>query len=85
VSAVLAHRALTAEVNPWELSEPMRCEFEHDKGEPSIFWPTDLAHPGSPPSVQLLSCRIGGVEVIDMLSSGQRERIEEAILDQLEN
>lgn len=83
MSAVLisSPRALMAEVNPYELEQPMVCSYEYDEGEPSIFWPTELAHPGCPPCVELLSCRIGGVEVIDMLSRTQMDRIEEALME----
>lgn len=81
MSAVLSYSGTRmAEVNPYELEQPMVCEYSYDEGEKGIFWPTELAHPGSPPCVELLSCRIGGVEVIDMLVSKQREHIEEALL-----
>jgi hypothetical protein len=63
----------------------MECEYEYDPGEEAIHWPTSAAHPGSPANVQVLVCRIGGVDVIDMLSFDQTERIEEEILKQLEN
>ena len=69
-------------VSPWDF--PMVCEYEYDCGEVPIFWPTELAHPGSPSNVTLLSCKVAGVEVYDMLSNDQIERIEEAILDQVE-
>ena len=75
-------RSFSTVVSPYGF--PMECEYEYDEGESPIFWPTEQAHPGSPPNVQLLSCRIGGVEVYDMLKPEQCERIEETILEQLE-
>lgn len=86
MSAVLkiaSPRAMTTIVTPYDF--PMVVEYEYDEGEPSIFWPTERAHPGSPPNASLLSCKVGGVNVYDMLSPDQIERIEEAILSQLEN
>jgi hypothetical protein len=74
--------ARTAVVQPYGFD--MRVSFEYDPGEAMVFWPTELAHPGSPPTVSLLSCRIGETEVYDMLSNGQIETIEEEILSQLE-
>ena len=77
--------ARTIEVNPYDLEQPMVCEFEFDPGEdPIVTGGPDNWHPGSPPNVVLLSCRIGGVLVDDMLSLQQTERIEEAILEALE-
>lgn len=64
---------------------PMECEYEYDGGEVPIFWPIEHAYPGSPPNASLLTCRIGGVEVYDMLKHEQIERIEDAILEQLES
>lgn len=82
MSAVLkiaSPRAMTTIVAPYDF--PMVVEYEYDEGESAIFWPTELSHPGCPPCVELLSCRIGGVEVIDMLSRTQRDRIEEALME----
>lgn len=84
MSAVLisSPRALMAEVNPYELSQPMVCEYTYDEGEaPRIFGPIDIAHPGWPPCVEILSCKLAGVELIDFLSSTQRERLEDALME----
>lgn len=62
----------------------LECEYEYDEGESPILWPTDFAHPGSPPNAALLSCKVNGAELMEMLSPTQIERIEEAILSQLE-
>lgn len=77
--------ARTIEVNPYDLSEPMVCEVEYEAGEaPRLSgWPDDW-HPGSPPNAVLLSCKVAGVDLMDMLSSGQVDRIESAILEALE-
>jgi hypothetical protein len=74
--------ARIARVEPYGF--PMECEYEYDEGEPAIYWPTDAAHPGSPPNVTLLACQVGGVNVYEMLSNDQIERIEEAILELIE-
>lgn len=81
MSAVLlsSPRALTAHVTPYDI--PMVVEYEYDEGEPAIFWPTESAHPGAPSNAQLLSCKVGGVEIYSMLSLDQIERIEESILE----
>ena len=70
------HRAT---VSPYGF--PMVCEFEFYEGEMAIFWPTEFAHPGTPDSCQLLQAFVGGVDVYEMLSSEQIERIEETYLE----
>lgn len=80
--ALASLRSFSTTVSPWDF--PMEVTYEYEEGEIPIFWPTELAHPGSPPNVALLSCRVGGVDITEMLKPEQQERIEEAILDQLE-
>lgn len=85
MSAVLQLRlsspfSLTAEVNPYDLAQPMVCEYEYEEGESPIFWPTERAHPGSPGGVQLLTCSVGGVDLYPMLKEEQIEQIEDALL-----
>jgi hypothetical protein len=63
---------------------PMEVEYDYIKGEPTIYWPTERAHPGCPTTVELLACKVNGQDIIDMLSSDQMDRIEENILEQLE-
>lgn len=64
---------------------PMEVSFEHDPGEsPIVTGGPDNWHPGTPPNAALLSCRIGGVEVLDMLTAAQVARVEETILEALE-
>lgn len=85
MSAVLkiaSPRAMTTIVAPYDF--PMVVEYEYDEGESAIFWPTERAHPGSPPNASLLSCKVGGVDIYEMLSSDQIERIEDVILEQHE-
>jgi hypothetical protein len=79
--AISSLRARTTTVAPYDF--PMEVQYEYDEGEAPIFWPTEQAHPGSPPNAILLSCKVGGVEIYEMLSSSQIERIEEAILDEM--
>lgn len=79
---IVAANARTSWVSPWGFR--MEVEYDYQPGERSINWPTDLAHPGSPANAVLVSCKVGGVEIYDMLDSDQIERIEEAVLEQLE-
>jgi hypothetical protein len=69
--------ARTAVVCPWDF--PCVVEFEFHEGEPaSVSGSPDNWHPGYPPNVALLSCRVGGVDITEMLSNSQQERIEDA-------
>jgi hypothetical protein len=79
---IISPRARTAVVDVYGF--PMECEYEYDEGEAPIFWPTEAAHPGCPPNAELLACRVGGVDIYEMLKPGQIERIEDAILEQLQ-
>ena len=73
----------TIVVSPWGF--PIEASYEYDAGEPArISGGPDNWQPGTPPNAFLLSCRIEGVDVTEMISSDQRERLEEAILDALE-
>lgn len=81
VLQITSPRALTAEVDPYQLGAPLVCDYEYDEGEYPVFWPTERSHPGSPSNIQLLACRIGGVDVFPMLSNDQVERIEESLLE----
>lgn len=76
--------ARTIEVNPYDLAQPMVCEVEYEPGESAIFWPTEFAHPGSADHVVLLTCKVAGVDLMDLLSSNQIDRIESAVLEALE-
>jgi hypothetical protein len=55
---------------------PMVCEFAYYKG----FAETRV-EPGEPESVTLESCRVGGVEINDMLTDLQWEEIEGLLLN----
>lgn len=79
---IVSPRSHTAVVDPYGF--PMEVEYEYDPGEPCIFWPTELAHPGSPPTCQLLSCKVNGQDIYEMLKPEQIERIEDSILDHTE-
>lgn len=80
---IVSQSAQTATVSPYGFD--MECEYEYDEGEAPILWPTEIAHPGTPPNAELLACRVGGVDLMDMLSSAQVARVEDAILEQLED
>jgi hypothetical protein len=77
---IVGSNTRTTSVSPWGFR--MEVEYEYDPGEAPIYWPTDRAHPGSPPNAALMACRINGQDVMDMLTSGQIERLEDAILQE---
>jgi hypothetical protein len=79
---VIGLSQFTASVSLWGV--PMDCEYEYEEGEAPIYWPTDNAHPGSPSELTMLSCKVGGVNIMEMLSAKQQERIEEKLLEQHE-
>ena len=67
----------TAVVSPYGF--PMEVTFEYFDGEA----PTQ-DHPGAPDDCQILSCRVGGIDINDMLSPVQTDRICEAITEQVQ-
>jgi hypothetical protein len=68
-------------VNVWGFDMDVGYEFE--AGEPAVINDVTGGHPGSPDNAKLTSCRIKGVEIIEMLKPDQIERVEEAILQAL--
>lgn len=58
---------------------PMSVMYEYDAGEDPVF-SGPLAGPGTPSAVYLQRVMVGGVDIYDMLSSEQMDRIEETIL-----
>lgn len=56
---------------------PMSVEYDYTPGEGQTW--TD---PGYPACAEMHSCKVGGVQVLDMLSAEQREAIETLILDE---
>ena len=76
-------RERTVTVAPYGFD--MECGVEYDEGELPIYSPHEIAHPGTPPNAVLLSCKVNGVDLMDMLSSAQVARVEDAILEQLED
>ena len=72
----------SAIVAPWDF--PMECVFEYYPGEPLGNAPLFGGPVPNPSSAQLLSCKVNGRDIIDMLSSGQLERIEDSLVQQLE-
>ena len=63
---------------------PMECEYEYDEGAEPRFSPVYGGDPGWPPSASLLSCKVGGVNIYEMLDNQQVERIQRAIVDEVE-
>jgi hypothetical protein len=75
-------RERTAVVAPWGFD--MECSYEFDEGEPPTISNGEFDHPGWPANVALLSCRVAGVDITEMLDLDQQTRIEERILEQLD-
>lgn len=68
----------TKTVNVWGFD--LDAEYGYDAGEPAIN-DAEYGHPGTPPNATLYGCRIGGVQVVEMLTASQIETIEDAILE----
>ena len=58
---------------------PMSVIYDYEPGELPVF-SGPHAGPGCAPSVYLLSVKVGGVDIYEMLSTEQMQRIEETIL-----
>jgi hypothetical protein len=69
-------------VSPWDF--PMECVFEYYPGDPLGNAPLFGGPTPIPSSAQLMSCKVNGRDIMDMLSTAQIERIEDALVDQLE-
>ena len=78
---IVSTDSATAVVSPWGFD--LECTYEYQAAEMPVLF-GDNSHPGSPANAQLLTCKVGGIEITDMLSNGQRERIEEALISQME-
>lgn len=70
-----------ATVSPYDFN--MDCTFEYTEGEPLVMW-GDYPHPGSPAYCVLIACRVGGVDIYEMLDDKQIERIEALLLEEME-
>ncbi len=60
-------------VKPWGFD--IDVEVDIDEGEP----PT-LHHPGAEPYCVILSAKVGGVEIYEMLDNAQLIRLEQAVM-----
>lgn len=56
---------------------PVECEIYWEAGERQTW-----DNPGYPAQATLQSAKVGGVDIIEILSDAQREKIEAAFLDQ---
>ncbi len=63
---------------------PMRVYFDYEPGEPMVL-SGPMAGPGYAPEVIIDSVLIGGVNVYEMLTARQLERIEQIVLRILED
>ena len=68
-------------VAPWDFN--MRIEYEYDAGEAPALYGNNPC-PGTPPSVELLACYVGPIDILAALGSPQRERIRSLLLEQHE-
>ena len=56
---------------------PLECEIYWEAGEPQTW-----SDPGYPAQATLESAKVGGVNIIEILSDDQREQIETSFLEQ---
>jgi hypothetical protein len=54
----------------------MSCQYEYDPAEPRTY-----LHPGSPANASLCSCKVGGVDLMEMLTREQQDEIETLLLE----
>ena len=64
---------MSTAVQPWGF--PVEVFYEFDEGEPPAW-----DHPGCEPYVVVEAAKIGGVDVYDMLTNEQIERLEDYVL-----
>lgn len=62
---------------------PMSVIYDYEPGELPVF-SGPHAGPGSAPAAYVQSVKVGGVDIYEMLSNDQLERIEETILRAIE-
>lgn len=67
-----------ASITAWGI--PMDVEYDYSPGESAVKW-GDFPHPGYPASASLLSVKVGGVDIMEMLDDEQTQRIESAVLE----
>lgn len=67
-----------ASIKAWDI--PMDVEYDFTPGESAVKW-GDYPHPGWPASADLLSVKVGGVDILEMLDDEQIQRIESAVLE----
>lgn len=79
---IVSSHAYQAVVYPYGF--PMRCEFDYEEGEPPRWNDVYGGDPGSPPNAVLIKCEVNGIDITDMLSLEQRERIEEKLIQTME-
>lgn len=79
---IVPQSSFTATVNYCGVE--MECTYEYEEAEAACFDVERNPCPGSPANAVLCECRIGGVDVIDMLTVEQIERVEEKILESMQ-
>lgn len=62
----------------------MVVSFEYEPEERALWSPVHGGIPGSPANAILISAKVGGVDIAEMLSNEQREHIEDLILEQMQ-
>ncbi len=63
-----------ASVVVWDI--PMDVEFDFSPAESQTH-----DHPGSPAEASIYACKVNGIDIVEMLSDAQHQRIEAAILE----
>jgi hypothetical protein len=72
----------TAVVSPWGFD--MECDYSYDPGESANYDLRSNPAPGTPANAELIACRVGSIDITEMVSLCQREFIEEKLIEQME-
>jgi hypothetical protein len=78
-AAAIAHRRCGASMRTASITYcgvPLVCGFQYDPAEPRTW-----DHPGSPANVALCTCKVAGVDLMEMLSVSQQDDIEGLLLE----
>lgn len=73
----------TATIEIWD-GVPMTCEYEFYPEATPILNDIYGGDPGWPAYSSLISCMVGGIDIYEMLSPKQIDRIEAALTAQME-
>lgn len=66
------------------LDYTLEVEYDYEPEEPMVMYYKDgSGHPGSPAIVNIYSCKLGDVDILDLLAPNRIEDIEELIFNQI--